>query len=498
MIRNHQDALYVYCALKEKIKSFGDTYLWFRSWKGLQKYVVGKSQRQENDKQFKDKLIYKYKQYFVSNWPSVMQFLENCVKVICIDEKENELIKGTDKRIYLWRYYWAEKDIAENLGEVMNTEQEFDKCSFCENCKCGICRECLEEKRQRLGVESDELSDQEEKKEDDMGESLHSQKHGQAWSKSRQKSLEDMEWSDNEDFVGCPKHIPTSTALKMEGKKNKKSNVVDSSNSDLRSDDDSDLNFERKNCVVDDDDDDDGGDRGRDGILRFADEDIPHNCEKELRKRQAQHDQDTFGDDEDQKAAARNIRNNPFTLIIGRGGCGKTTVVCETLKQFCSASIILAAPTGKAASNLRKKCGKNMTAKTLHQIIYTKGLADASDKEWEFCDAEILVVDECSMVSVVDFSRVLNALKEGANLKKVILMGDYRQLPSIDSGNLLQDLYEHFKGRDDVCIELKTNHRAESKHIVNCAIKISNQEMPDLDAAEFHLIDPNRGVYLLY
>ncbi|XP_072030564.1 DNA helicase B-like [Amphiura filiformis] len=227
-----------------------------------------------------------------------------------------------------------------------------------------------------------------------------------------------------------------------------------------------------------------------------ASADNPSNWQQELLNRRSKKDQKNFKDDVDQLAAAKSVREQPFSVILGRGGCGKTHVVCEVMKEFCGASIVMAAPTGKAASNLRKKCGRNVKAKTLDQIRYSYAKAEDPTK-WEYKDTDILVVDECSMVSVDLLSKTLKLLLDASNLKKLILMGDYRQLPSIDSGNILQDLFEYFKEKKDICVELKTNHRTESEHIVNCAIKISNGEMPDLNAAEeFRLIHlPTEAAY---
>ncbi|XP_053410770.1 DNA helicase B isoform X2 [Nycticebus coucang] len=103
------------------------------------------------------------------------------------------------------------------------------------------------------------------------------------------------------------------------------------------------------------------------------------------------------------------------------------------------------------------------------------------NKPWRFSSVRVLVVDEGSLVSVGIFKSVLNLLCEHSKLKKLIVLGDIRQLPSIEPGNLLKDLFETLKSRN-CAIELKTNHRAESQLIVDNATRISGRQFPEFDA----------------
>ncbi|XP_008587987.1 PREDICTED: DNA helicase B-like, partial [Galeopterus variegatus] len=102
-------------------------------------------------------------------------------------------------------------------------------------------------------------------------------------------------------------------------------------------------------------------------------------------------------------------------------------------------------------------------------------------KPWKFSSVRVLVVDEGSLVSVGIFKSVLNLLCEHSKLSKLIILGDIRQLPSIEPGNLLKDLFETLKSRN-CAIELKTNHRAESQLIVDNATRISRRQFPKFDA----------------
>ncbi|KAL2776087.1 DNA helicase B [Daubentonia madagascariensis] len=224
--------------------------------------------------------------------------------------------------------------------------------------------------------------------------------------------------------------------------------------------------------------------------------------------------------DQDQVAALKMICSNAVTVISGKGGCGKTTIVshlfkhielleerevkkaCEDFEQDQDVSeewitfteesqldadkaieVLLTAPTGKATGLLRQKTG--LHAYTLCQVNYSfyswKNKMTTKDRPWKFSSVRVLVVDEGSLVSVGVFKSVLNLLCEHSKLKKLIILGDIRQLPSIEPGNLLKDLFETLKSRN-CAIELKTNHRAESQLIVDNATRISGRLFPKFDA----------------
>ncbi|XP_078273511.1 DNA helicase B isoform X2 [Rhinoraja longicauda] len=226
--------------------------------------------------------------------------------------------------------------------------------------------------------------------------------------------------------------------------------------------------------------------------------------------------------DQEQIKAATMMCENPVTIISGKGGCGKTTIVslvfkaavekmrhaekeevlqaCEDLEQDQSApeswnipptqtkstgssdkdevskaAVLFTAPTGKAASILKKKTGFN--AYTLHQVMWSFRSAKYSKEkqevfDWMFSEVLVLIVDEGSLVSVKTLSTVLKLLMKYANLKKLIILGDVRQLPSIEPGNMFKDIYSSFY-QIGCAIELSTNHRAESRLIVDNATRIA-------------------------
>ncbi|NWS99285.1 HELB helicase, partial [Mionectes macconnelli] len=223
--------------------------------------------------------------------------------------------------------------------------------------------------------------------------------------------------------------------------------------------------------------------------------------------------------DLDQVIAVEKICSNPVTIISGKGGCGKSTIVSclfrhlkQMEKEVEAASkdfeedldaseewntfghpwesenmhakkclnVLFTAPTGRAASLLSEKT--QLPAYTLHQIIYSFKSWRQSEKAqpWKFSAVTVLVVDEGSLVSVRIFSLVLKLLCEHAQLAKLIILGDTRQLPSIDPGNMLADLFEGLKSRG-FSVQLRTNHRAESQLIVDNASRISHRQLPEFD-----------------
>ncbi|KAK7149777.1 hypothetical protein R3I94_009172 [Phoxinus phoxinus] len=232
-------------------------------------------------------------------------------------------------------------------------------------------------------------------------------------------------------------------------------------------------------------------------------------------------DPSTIELDPDQVRAAEMMCANPVTVISGKGGCGKTTVVslvfkaameqqtsdreevlkaCEVFENDSQGSsngllsdvheekkeseasdsdekpveVLLTAPTGRASSLLTKKTG--FTAYTMHQVLWsfmnTGKDPSGNPQEWKFSKVRVLVVDEGSLVSVQILHSVLSMLTKHADLQKFIILGDVRQLPSIEPGNTLYDLFEVLK-KVQWAIEMKTNHRAESELIVRNAGLIS-------------------------
>ena len=142
-----------------------------------------------------------------------------------------------------------------------------------------------------------------------------------------------------------------------------------------------------------------------------------------------------------QKAAISGCMANKLFILTGGPGTGKTTTlnaVIRLLKRHRK-TFYLAAPTGRAAKRISELTGE--MARTLHRLLevdFTSGDRLAFKKnEKNPLKADVIIVDEMSMVDVLLFEALLRALKPSSSL---IMVGDSNQLPSVGAGNVLRDL----------------------------------------------------------
>jgi exodeoxyribonuclease V alpha subunit len=138
-------------------------------------------------------------------------------------------------------------------------------------------------------------------------------------------------------------------------------------------------------------------------------------------------------------------------LLTGGPGTGKTFTAAELVKasfhQHKQMRIILTAPTGKAVAqlegNLRNALGPEiaMRAATLHAILGIKAqpFKEEGEEEVTTLFADLIIVDECSMIDVKIFSQLLASIPKGARL---MLIGDKDQLPPVEAGSIFSDLIE--------------------------------------------------------
>lgn len=128
-------------------------------------------------------------------------------------------------------------------------------------------------------------------------------------------------------------------------------------------------------------------------------------------------------------------------IVSGGPGTGKTTTTCTILNEFerhgLGDGIVLAAPTGKAARRMEESTGREAT--TAHALLeYHPDEGYRRNRENPL-EADVVVIDEQSMMDADLFFRLLDALPDHARL---LLVGDPDQLPSVDSGNVLRDLID--------------------------------------------------------
>lgn len=198
------------------------------------------------------------------------------------------------------------------------------------------------------------------------------------------------------------------------------------------------------------------------------------NIEKEL-KIVEQHTDILLSDK--QKEAVRTINDNNVAIITGGPGTGKTTIIKSIIEIYKQKKykIVLCAPTGRAAKRITETTGEE--ASTLHRLLEIGKLDEDSayQKENEYqgtpIDADIIIVDEVSMVDMFVMNYLLNCIYLGT---KLILVGDSDQLQSVGPGNVLKDFIDSQK---IVTVHLDKIFRqaAKSKIIVN-AHRVNNGE----------------------
>ena len=141
---------------------------------------------------------------------------------------------------------------------------------------------------------------------------------------------------------------------------------------------------------------------------------------------------------ESQRNAVQLAVQNKFCIVTGGPGVGKTTTVNSILKiiKAKKAQVLLCAPTGRAAKRLSESTGEEAT--TIHRLLEFDPTAfDFKHNAENPLEAELLIVDESSMVDVVLMNQLLRAVPDNC---AVILVGDIDQLPSVGPGAVLNDL----------------------------------------------------------
>ena len=163
------------------------------------------------------------------------------------------------------------------------------------------------------------------------------------------------------------------------------------------------------------------------------------NIEKQLKNAEEKNDIELS---EKQKEAIKKVNENNVTIITGGPGTGKTTIIKTIIDIYEKRKnkVVLCAPTGRAAKKMTETTGKE--ASTLHRLLEIGKIDDDSyikDYEYEGApiDADVIIVDEVSMVDMFLMSYLLKCIYIGT---KLVLVGDSDQLPSVGPGSVLKDL----------------------------------------------------------
>ncbi len=193
-----------------------------------------------------------------------------------------------------------------------------------------------------------------------------------------------------------------------------------------------------------------------------------------------------------QALAIKKALTKTFTIITGGPGTGKTYTAYQLIYIYLKyvdpkfSKIILAAPTGKATANLGsilslidKENQASIQFKTLHSL-----LKYAQDQRYYFISADLILVDESSMMDVKMLAVLLKSIKPGT---RIIFLGDRNQLPPIESGSLFADLTKGIIHQN--IIELKQCIRTDLEEIVNLANFIKKDDS-DLVIKSLSSTDP--------
>ncbi|MFC0601027.1 SF1B family DNA helicase RecD2 [Streptomyces palmae] len=139
----------------------------------------------------------------------------------------------------------------------------------------------------------------------------------------------------------------------------------------------------------------------------------------------------------EQRDAVRLALTEKVAVLTGGPGCGKSFTVRSVveLARAKKAKVVLAAPTGRAAKRLSELTGAD--ASTVHRLLELKPGGDAAYDRDRPLDADLVVVDEASMLDLLLANKLVKAVAPGAHL---LLVGDVDQLPSVGAGEVLRDL----------------------------------------------------------
>ena len=197
----------------------------------------------------------------------------------------------------------------------------------------------------------------------------------------------------------------------------------------------------------------------------------------------------------EQRDAIHHSASRSVMAITGGPGTGKTTCVQGIVYLFTrvGGKVLLAAPTGRAAKRLSEVTGAE--AKTVHRLLeFNPGVMEFGRNADNRLEADLVILDESSMVDTAMMNALLRAVKTAA---RFIMVGDVDQLPSVGAGNVLRDMIE--AGHVPVVRLTEIFRQARESNIVMNAHRVNQGKMPDTknrNQGDFFFInepDPSAG-----
>ena len=177
---------------------------------------------------------------------------------------------------------------------------------------------------------------------------------------------------------------------------------------------------------------------------------------------------------EEQRTAAQGVVQHRCSILTGGPGCGKTTttLVIVRLLEAMGRSVLLAAPTGRAAQRMGEVIGRE--ASTLHRLLEWQGGEFKKNEEFTL-EGDFLIVDECSMLDISMTASLLKAIPERCQL---LMIGDPDQLPSVGAGNVLKDCIH--SGVVPLFRLTQVFRQARESHIIRYAHQVNRGEIPSI------------------